>query len=119
MSGKPTTPRRTSRRCGIFCITGSLSLTAPCTPSGFPTAVSYETAVGNPDGVQGAVKLRLPVMQKIPQRREVRRGVVGLPDINLQQGRMIRKAVVNCRGGQPIACDLQSKIPTHHDLQAP
>ncbi len=47
-----------------------------------------------------------PEMQEFLQNREARRDIQILPDIALQQGRMVGQVVENFGGGQPIILEL-------------
>ena len=60
--------------------------------------------------MQWPVQLFPPERQEFDQNRKIRRKVVVLPDIALQQTRMIRQMIENTRGGKPISRELLDKI---------
>src|SRR5947208_6532365 len=66
--------------------------------------------VGHRDGVERSLELLQPERQKAVQHRESRTQVVVLPDISLQQGRMIWEAVEDLRRGEAIAFELAAEI---------
>lgn len=67
--------------------------------------------VGDAHGVQRAVQLAFPIVEKAFQLREVRRKIVFLPDIELEQARVVRKMVVDFGRGQALAFHLQAEFP--------
>src|ERR1700730_16383986 len=66
--------------------------------------------VGHGDGVERSLELLQPERQKAVQHRKSRTEVVVLPDIGLQQGRMIGEAVEDLRRGEAIAFELAAEI---------
>ena len=51
-----------------------------------------------------------PERQDFDQDRKIRRKVVVVPNIGLQQARVIRQMIENTRGGKPISRELLDKI---------
>src|ERR1700722_6655434 len=62
------------------------------------------------DGEQRSLELLLPEGEKILQRRKIRKQIVILPDVGLQQRGMIRHAIENLRRGQPVTHPLLPKV---------
>ncbi len=62
------------------------------------------------DAMQRPVELFPPERQEFDQDRKIWRKVVVLPDIGLQQTRVIRQMIENSRGGKPISRELLDKI---------
>jgi hypothetical protein len=73
-----------------------------------------QTCMGNRDGVQGTVEFARPEVQKFPQFGKVRMQVVKLPDIALQDARMIGHPIENIDGGQTKTFELAAKISRDH-----
>lgn len=66
--------------------------------------------VSHHHAMQRPVKLFAPEPQEFDQDRKLRRKVIILPDIGLQQARMIRHMIENMRGGKPVSRELLDKI---------
>ena len=62
------------------------------------------------DRMQRAVERLRPEVEKLLQHRKFRAEIVLLPDVGLQQPGMIRTAIENVRGGQPVAFKLAAEI---------
>src|ERR1700730_13159255 len=62
------------------------------------------------DSEQRAFELLLPEGEKILQRRKIRKQIVILPDVGLQQRGMIRHPIQNLRRRQPVTQDLLPEI---------
>jgi hypothetical protein len=62
------------------------------------------------NAMQRPVELFPPERQEFDQDGKIRRKVVVLPDIGLQQARVIRQMIENTRGGKPISRELLDKI---------
>ena len=71
--------------------------------------------MGDPHGVDRAIEFAPPIVEKALQRRKRRRDIIVLPDVELQQGRMVRQSVVDLRRGQSIALQLQQEIAAYHN----
>src|SRR6266404_849335 len=69
-----------------------------------------QLGVRNGDGEQRAFELLLPEREKILQRREIRKQIVVLPDIGLQERGMIRHPIKNLCRRQPITQHLFPEI---------
>src|SRR5579872_1908897 len=70
-----------------------------------------QVLVRDPDRVQRAFEFALPIVKEAMERREVRRRIVILPDIELQESRVVRQMVMDFHRGQTIAGPLQQKLP--------
>src|SRR3954447_5651189 len=66
------------------------------------------------DRVERTLELAVPELQKASQGREIGSEVVFLPDIELEEVRMVRQTVVDLGRRQPIALQLQSEFSAHH-----
>src|SRR5215471_13443946 len=66
------------------------------------------------DRVQRAFQGLEPEIEEFVERRKYRTEIVILPDIALQQPRVIRPPVQNVSCGQPIAFKLPPKVLRHH-----
>src|SRR5689334_11181710 len=55
------------------------------------------------DGIERALELVLPELQEILERGKFRKQIVVLPDVGLQQRRVIRHPVENLCRGQPVS----------------
>src|SRR5579863_3468607 len=66
--------------------------------------------MADPDRMQGTVQLLAPERQKFHQGRKLRRKIIVLPDIGLEQQRMIRKPIENFRRRQAKAFELTHEI---------
>src|ERR1700736_2894057 len=69
-----------------------------------------ELRMSHHHAMQRPIELFLPERQEFDQDRKIRRKVVVLPDIGLQQTRVIRQMIENTRGGKPISRELLDKI---------
>src|SRR5579872_756840 len=69
-----------------------------------------EAAMGDAHGMERPFELFAPECQELHQDRELRRDVVVLPNVALQQRGMIRQAVKNFRGRQAEAFELPHEI---------
>src|SRR5215813_9272577 len=67
--------------------------------------------VGDGDGVERPLELLQPKRQKTVQHRKARAQVVVLPDVSLQQGRMIGEPVEDLRRGEAVTFELTAEIP--------
>ncbi len=56
--------------------------------------------------IERSIKIGSPEIQEIDELREVRREVVVLPDVALQQSRIVRQAVYDLRRGEGEPFDL-------------
>src|SRR5215218_1940789 len=72
--------------------------------------------VGYRDREQRTLKLLEPEIEKFVQDREIGAEVVFLPNVGLQQRRVIGKPVQNVRSGQAIAFNLLAKITRNHGV---
>src|SRR5690606_39009297 len=61
-------------------------------------------------GVKHAVQGVGPEVQELVQHRKLRKQVVLLPDVALQQGRMVGHVVEDFRRGQPVALELLTEL---------
>src|ERR1700710_2482103 len=66
--------------------------------------------MGGGDREQGSLELLPPESEAILQRRKIRKQIVILPDVGLQQRGMIRHAIKNLRRRQPITQHLFPEI---------
>jgi hypothetical protein len=69
-----------------------------------------ELRMSHHHAVQRPVELFPPECQEFDQDRKLRGKVVVLPDIGLQQARIIRQMIENTRGGEPISRELLYEI---------
>src|SRR5438067_8609290 len=63
--------------------------------------------------MQRPIELLLPESQEFDQNRELRCNVVVLPDVGLQQARIVGQMIKNARGGEAIAGKLLNEIRRH------
>src|SRR4051794_30275429 len=70
--------------------------------------------MGDRDRMQGAGEFALPEIQKVDENRETGRQIIFLPDIGLQEARVIRHAVEDLGGRQPIALHLADEVLGNH-----
>ena len=75
--------------------------------------------VGDGDRVKRPFKSLQPKIEEFVQRRKRRAEIVILPDIGLQQLRMIRPAIENVGGGQSVALELLAKVLRNHSALHP
>ena len=61
-------------------------------------------------GVEPALDMAAPKLEKPAQLGEVRRGIEFLPDETLQQVGMIGKVVYDLRGRQPVVAELRLQV---------
>jgi hypothetical protein len=78
-------------------------------------AISFRWA--NANAIKRAVEIGGPEIEKIGELRKARRQIVILPDIALQQSRVIGEAVKDFRRGERKALDL-AKQGGVHDLSS-
>ena len=64
----------------------------------------------DPDRIKRPLELLLPEGKEVPQRRELRKQIVILPDVCLQQRGMIRHPVKNFRRRQPVTQHLFPEV---------
>jgi len=69
-----------------------------------------EPRVADAHTMEGAVELLPPKGQKLHQRRKFWCNIVVLPDIGLQETRVIRQPIKNFRRSQTVACQLLEEI---------
>jgi hypothetical protein len=69
-----------------------------------------QLGMGDGDGEQGSLELLLPEREKILQRRKIRKQILILPDVSLQQRGVIRHPIENLRRRQPITQHLFPEI---------
>jgi hypothetical protein len=60
--------------------------------------------------MQNALERTLPELQEALQLRELRKEIVFLPNVGLQQPRVVRPPIEDLRGGQAIAIELALKV---------
>src|SRR3954468_12989166 len=72
--------------------------------------------VGHRDREQRTLKLLEPEIEKFVQHREIGAEVVFLPNVGLQQRRVIGKPIQNVRSGQAIAFNLLAKVTRNHGV---
>ena len=75
--------------------------------------------VGDAHRVQRALQCFLPVVEEAPQFGKVGGEIVFLPDVELQQARMVGHVVMNLRRGQTITFHLYPELPAHHCSHPP
>src|SRR5262245_37533615 len=73
-----------------------------------------QPGVRHGDRMQNALERALPESQEALQLREIRAQVVLLPDVGLQQPRIVRPAIQDASGGQAIAAQLTLKVLRGH-----
>src|SRR4051812_47290880 len=66
--------------------------------------------MGDGDGMERSSQFPLPEFQKIDEHREARSKIVVLPDISLQEHRMIRHPVEYLGRRQPVTLHLADEI---------
>src|SRR5690349_3347657 len=71
------------------------------------------------DRMERPLDLTPPELQKLLQRRKSRREVIVLPDIELEQRRLVRHAVVDLCGGKSIAIKLLDETAVDHRFASP
>lgn len=91
-------------------MSASPSLQLELTLDPAPFVWSDQTLVGIADGMQRPVEARLPEVQKLVHFRKIRRKIIVLPDIGLQDGFEFGNAVEDMRGGKSIAIELMLQI---------
>jgi hypothetical protein len=75
-----------------------------------------ELGMANHDTMQRPIELFAPKHQEFEQHRKLRREIIVLPDISLQQPRMIGQMIEDTRGGKPLSGKLLDKIGMRFDL---
>src|SRR5215831_3673145 len=70
-----------------------------------------QASMGDRDRMQRSLERLQPEGQKAVEHWKSRAEVVVLPDIGLQQGRMIGKPIEDLRRGQTIAFELAAEVP--------
>ena len=70
--------------------------------------------MGDPDGMQGARQLAFPKAQKTPQRGEIGGEIIVLPDVKLEQARMVGQMIMDLGSGQAIAIHLPAEVTALH-----
>src|SRR5271165_4180408 len=75
---------------------------------------SNQAAMANRDRVQAPVQLGLPELQEALQLGEIRTEIVVLPDIGLQQPRMVGSPVKDFGGCQAVSLHLSFEIVGDH-----
>src|SRR5208283_3116345 len=69
-----------------------------------------ELRMADHNAIQRPFKLFLPERQEFDQNRKIRRDIIVLPDIGLQQAGMIWQMIKNLRRCKPISGELLDKI---------
>jgi hypothetical protein len=69
-----------------------------------------ELCMADEHTVQGPVEAFAPKPQKLEQGRKVRGEIVVLPDVGLEQARVVGQMIEDPRRGEPIACEVLDKI---------
>src|ERR1700730_17175530 len=64
--------------------------------------------------MQRPFQLTPPEIEKFLQLWKARKQIVILPDIDLQQSLMVRQAIENFRGGEPVGFDLLAEVLRDH-----
>ena len=66
--------------------------------------------MGNRDLIKFAFQMRFPETQEFLEHREARRQIELLPDVGLQQGRVIGHVVENFRRGETVIMKLPDQV---------
>jgi hypothetical protein len=75
-----------------------------------------QLAVGDLDRMERPFKFFLPKIEEFDELRKIRKKIIGLPYIALQQPMMIGTPIQNVGGCQPITFDLLMKIRRNHHV---
>ena len=75
------------------------SVDADYAVDGFPFGRPQQALMGDADRMEGAFQLAPPVIEKALEGGEMGGEIVILPDEELEQGGMVRQAVVDLGGG--------------------